>query len=590
MISIERSFYEKFPRLAAGRARSFARPLVGLLRRIACEERINAILAQTEALVGFDFVERVLDLLHISYSVANTDRENIPVEGRVVIVANHPLGALDALALIHLVGSVRRDVKVLANDVLMRLDSLAPLLLPLPVFGSRSRLGGAREAYRALEREEVVIVFPSGEVSRMRAQGVRDAGWSAGFARLALKTGAPVLPVYIAAQNSPIFYGASMLAKPLASLLLAREMFGATHARIGFQIGEIVPAAALTRSTVGTEQIARHMRQHVYCLARRRPTLFATSAAVAHPESPLGVRRALRQAEVLGQTHDGKQILLLDAQTDCAALREIGRLRELAFRRVGEGTGARRDLDRYDAHYRHLVLWDESALAIVGAYRLGEAGPILRERGFGGLYSASLFDYAPQAQAFLPDAVELGRSFVQPAYWGSRSLDYLWQGIGAYLRVRPQIRYVFGPVSLSAALPLEAREWIVHYHRHYFGDAERLAQARNPFVISSAVAVAACADWSGRAHGEGLAILRERLSGLDVQLPMLYRQYADLCEPAGVRFLDFGVDPAFGGCVDGLVRLDLGQLRPHKHARYIDGRSLRHQAHRKAETMLQMRH
>ena len=570
MISIERSFYEKFPRFAEGKARTFAQPVVEFLRRVVCEERINAILSKGAALTGFDFVELVLDDLKISYSVANTDRENIPVEGRVVIVANHPLGALDALALLQLVGSVRRDVKVLANDVLMQLEPLSPLFLPLPVFSNGSALAGMREAYRALEREEAIIVFPSGEVSRMRPQGVRDLEWSSGFARLALKTSAPVLPVHIAAHNSPMFYGVSMLAKPLAALLLAREMFGAANARIGFQVGEIVSADALTRETRKPEQIAKHMRRHVYRLARRRPTVFPTSAAVAHPESPLAVRRALRDAEVLGQTNDGKQILLLDARADCPALREIGRLRELAFRRVGEGTGARRDLDAFDVYYRHLVLWDEPALAIVGAYRLGEADTILRERGLQGLYSASLFDYAEKAQGFLPEAVELGRSFVQPSYWGSRSLDYLWQGIGAYLRKRPHIRYVFGPVSLSASIPAEAREWIVHFHRHYFGDSDQLARARNPFVISAPVAEAARAAWSGRSVGEGLSVLKQQLADMKAQLPTLYRQYADLCEPEGVRFLDFGVDPAFGGCVDGLVRLDLTHLRAVKRARYVE--------------------
>ncbi|MEP7044623.1 MAG: lysophospholipid acyltransferase family protein [Dokdonella sp.] len=573
MISVERSFYEKFPRLAEGKARAFAQPVVEFLRRVVCEERINAILDKGAALTGFEFVELVLDELKISYSVANTDRENIPVEGRVVIVANHPLGALDALALIQLVGSVRRDVKVLANDVLMQLEPLSPLFLPLPVFGNGNALAGMREAYRALEREEAIIVFPSGEVSRMRPQGVRDLEWSSGFARLALKTAAPVLPVHIAAHNSPMFYGVSMLAKPLAALLLAREMFGAANARIGFQVGEIVTADTLSRSTRKPEQIAKHMRRHVYRLAQRRPTVFPTSAAVAHPESPLAVRRALRDAEVLGQTNDGKQILLLDARADCPALREIGRLRELAFRRVGEGTGARRDLDAYDAYYRHLVLWDEPSLAIVGAYRLGETATILSERGLDGLYSASLFEYAKDALAFLPETVELGRSFVQPAYWGSRSLDYLWQGIGAYLRARPQIRYLVGPVSLSASIPAEAREWIVHYHRHYFGDSDQLARARNPFVISAAVSEAARAAWSGRSIGEGLSVLKQQLVAMNAQLPTLYRQYADLCEPAGVRFLDFGVDPAFGGCVDGLVRLDLVHLRAGKRARYVQRES-----------------
>ena len=568
MISVERSFYEKFPHLAEGRARAFAQPVVELLRRIVREERLNATLAAAAPHQGFDFVERVLDHFRISYNVANTDRENIPVEGRVVIVANHPLGALDALALLNLIGSVRRDVKILANDILMQLQPLAPLLLPLPVFGGQS-LGGAREAYRALERDEALIVFPSGEVSRMRPMGVRDPKWSPGFARLAQKTDSPVLPVHIAAQNSPMFYGVSMLAKPLAALLLPREMFGAANARIGFNIGELVPCRALSASGLGPTEVAAHMRRHVYRLARRRPTVFPTSAAVAHPESPLAVRSALRRAERLGETQDGKAILLLDAEQDCPAMREIGRLRELSFRRVGEGTGARRDLDRFDGHYRHLVLWDENALAIVGAYRLGEAKTILRDRGPDGLYSSTLFEYSNPVPEFLHEAVELGRSFVQPAYWGSRSLDYLWQGIGAYLTVRPDVRYLFGPVSLTAALPGPAREWIAHYHRHYFADRDSMARARNPFVISREVEIAALAEWAGRSPAEGLARLRERLTGLDAQLPMLYRQYVDLCEPAGVRFLDFGVDPSFGGCVDGLVRLDIDFLKAAKRARYM---------------------
>ena len=575
MISVERSFYEKFPQLAAGRARTFAQPVVEFLRRVACEERINSTLAALAPLTGFDFVERALEHFHISYSLANTDRENIPVDGRVVIVANHPLGAMDALALIDLVGSVRRDVRILANDILMQLDPLTSLLLPLPVFGAGSALGGAREAYRALERDEALIVFPAGEVSRIHPLGVRDQAWSAGFARLSQKTGAPVLPVHIAAQNSPVFYGVSMLAKPLASLLLPREMFSTSRARIGFNVGELVPCKALAAGGLTPTQVAAHMRRHVYRLARRRPTVFPTSAAVAHPESPLAVRKALRRAERLGETQDGKAILLLDAAQDCPAMREIGRLRELAFRRVGEGTGARRDLDRFDTHYRHLVLWDENALAIVGAYRLGEAGTILDRHGPAGLYSSTLFEYADPAPEFLREAVELGRSFVQPAYWGSRSLDYLWQGIGAYLCARPDMRYLFGPVSLTAALPGPAREWIAHYHRHYYGDGDRLARARNPFVISREVEKAAKAEWAGRSPAESLVLLRERLTTLDAQLPILYRQYVDLCEPEGVRFLDFGVDPSFGGCVDGLVRLDIRYLRAAKRSRYMKGAAAR---------------
>ncbi|HEX7916934.1 lysophospholipid acyltransferase family protein [Rudaea sp.] len=566
MISVERSFFEKFPRLAAGRARSFSQPVVELLRKVACEDRINRVLAEFAPRTGFDFVERALEGFRISYRIAHTDRENIPAEGRVVIVANHPLGAFDALALVHLVGSVRRDVRILANDVLTQLAQLSSLLLPVNVFGgSGASAGRLRDAYRALENEQALIVFPAGEVSRMGPQGVRDGRWSSGFVRMARHAGAPVLPVHIAAHNSPTFYGVSMLAKPLSSLLLPREMF--VPQQLGISVGE--PVAATELGADKAEPVAQAMRRHVYQLAKRRPTVFATSRTIAHPESPLAIRHALKRAQELGATQDGKRILLIDAQPDCPVLREIGRLRELSFRRVGEGSGLRRDLDRFDAHYRHLVLWDEQALAIVGAYRLGEGARILAAQGLPGLYSSTLFDYAPEAHEFIAEGVELGRSFVQPAYWNSRSLDYLWQGIGAYLRHRPDLRYLFGPVSISAALSPAAREWIVHCHRHYFGDGEGLAASRNPLKISPHVEAAAAQAWVDKDAKAGLMFLKRQLAQMDCSIPTLYKHYVDLCEPEGVRFLAFGTDPAFGHCVDGLIRLDLQFLRAAKRSRYL---------------------
>lgn len=569
MISVERSFYSTFPRLSAGKGRTLSRPVVELLRRITCEAQINATLDALEGTRGLSFVAQALENMRFSYRVAPTDRENIPVEGRVVIVANHPLGALDALALLHLVGSVRSDVRILANDVLTQLEPLAELLIPCDVFSATGARAQLREAFRALEREQALIVFPAGEVSRIRPYGVRDGRWTDGFVRFARRAGAPVLPVHIAAQNSATFYGLSMLAKPLATLLLPREMFAAQDQRITLTVGEQVASTALAANGTGPEAIAAAMRRHVYRIATRKPPLFATSSAIAHPEAPAAVRRALQHAQRLGQTTDGKQILLLDPDPGCIALREIGRLRELAFRRVGEGTGQKRDLDRFDGHYRHIVLWDEAGLEIVGAYRLAEARRVIGERGVEGLYTASLFRFAPEATQFLNQAVELGRSFVHPRHWGSRSLDYLWQGIGAYLRAHPDVRYLFGPVSLSAQLPEAARGWIVETHRHYFGDREGLAVARNPYHPTSDALAGIGSALAGLELREGMQLLRRRLEDLGASLPVLYRQYVELCEPDGVRFLDFGVDPGFGHCIDGLIRVDLDRLKPGKRSRYL---------------------
>jgi hypothetical protein len=214
------------------------------------------------------------------------------------------------------------------------------------------------------------------------------------------------------------------------------------------------------------------------------------------------------------------------------------------------------------------VLWDPQALRIVGAYRFGHGGRLIAERGLAGLYTASLFNYSPALESRLAQGLELGRSFIAPAYWRSRALDQLWQGIGLYLQRHPELRYLFGPVSMSVSLPREAREWIAAAHQHYFG-APGLASARQPFVVSPGVIGLVRRALEGLDAQAGLGKLKHHLDALGVSLPVLYRQYVDLVEPEGVQFLDFGEDPGFSGCVDGLVMLDLANLKPAKRARYL---------------------
>lgn len=247
-----------------------------------------------------------------------------------------------------------------------------------------------------------------------------------------------------------MFYGLSMLAKPLSTAMLPREAVTAGRRRIGFSIGALVDADELAQRSGGSStQAARLMRRHVYRVGQHRGLIFGGQSPLAHPEPVDMVAAELMQSEQLADLGDGKQAWLFKGALDSSVLREIGRLRELTFRKVGEGTGMRRDLDAYDPHYEHLVLWDSKALRIVGAYRFGHAGRLLAESGMAGLYSASLFHYSPALELRLAQGLELGRSFVAPAYWRSRALDQLWQGIGRYLQRHPELRYMFGPVSMS---------------------------------------------------------------------------------------------------------------------------------------------
>ncbi|MBB3229062.1 putative hemolysin [Luteibacter sp. Sphag1AF] len=566
MLSIEQALTDRIPWLA--QHPRIRKPVAGMLEKLAHETRFNATLDHAGHAQGFDFCERTLDYLGVSCRVTERERENIPVEGPLIVVANHPLGMVDAIALLQLIGSVRRDVRILGNDVLAAVPQLGPLLLPVDVFG-KGAASKMRGIFRALEAGEVLVIFPAGEVSRMRPGGVRDGQWSDGFARIAMRMGVPVLPVHIAARNSAMFYGLSMLAKPLGTAMLPREATAQRRQRVGFRIGALIGADELKQRSGGSaEQAAKLMRRHVYRVGRHRGLIFGGQTPLAHPEPMERVVADLARAEVLADLADGKQILLMQGSAESPALREIGRLRELTFRRVGEGTGMRRDLDAYDPHYEHLVLWDAKALRIVGAYRFGHGGKLIAERGMTSLYTSSLFDYSPALESRLAQGLELGRSFIAPAYWRSRALDQLWQGIGLYLQRHRELRYLFGPVSMSVSMPREAREWIAAAHQHYFG-VTGLAAARQPFVISPAVIDVVRAELAGLDPATGLGRLKNRLDALGVTLPVLYRQYVDLVDPEGVQFLDFGEDPGFSGCVDGLVMLDLASLKPAKRARYL---------------------
>ncbi|WP_261307962.1 GNAT family N-acetyltransferase, partial [Enterobacter bugandensis] len=243
------------------------------------------------------------------------------------------------------------------------------------------------------------------------------------------------------------------------------------------------------------------------------------------------------------------------------------RLREIAFRAVEEGSGKRRDTDSYDDDYLHLILWDEEDLEIVGAYRFMPTAMQIEKRGVEGLYSYSLFHYDDKMQDVLEHGIELGRSFIQPRYWGRRGLDYLWSGIGAYLARYPHYRYLFGPVSISGGLPPAARDLLVAFYRLWFPATHPLAASRQPYPASLPDVLA---QFGGVDYVDDLTKLKSLLGNLGCGIPPLYKQYSELCEPGGVQFIDFGSDPAFNNCVDGLVLVDLCYLKANRYQRYIE--------------------
>lgn len=568
MLDIERAVTSRYPALA-NRSPLIRKPALALLRKLSRETEINHFLQEHGQARGLDFIDRIFDYFHVSYSVSRRERDNIPATGKVVIIANHPIGSLDGLALLRLVSEVRQDIKIIANDMLLAFGQLEDLFLPLDNMTRTGYLRSYKHILQALDQQQAVIVFPAGEVSRAGTRGIRDGKWQSGFLRLARKSAAPVLPVFIGARNSLLFYSASFIFKPLATALLANEMFNKRSADIRFRIGEVIPAQALASDHLSDPALIKRLKKHVYKIGKGKQALFVSEKTIAHPEDCGQLRKELKSAQQLGSTRDKHRIYLCQYDQHPTVMKEIGRLREIAFRMVGEGTGSRRDLDKYDHYYQHLVLWDDDKLAIAGAYRLGVCGDILQQRGMDALYTANLFHYREGALQFLPQAIELGRSFVNPAYWGKASLEYLWQGLGAWLRHHPHIRYVIGPVSMSASYPMVLRDLLVYYYQRYYQPMDSRVTGRHPHLISSELLASFKTRFAQLERHQAFAEMQRQFHEKGHKVPTLFKQYAALYEDGGYQLLAFSVDSDFGQCIDGLFMGDLTMMKTEKRQRYL---------------------
>lgn len=568
MIDVEKILADTYPKLKINKE---SKLLIKVLKKLLHEDDFNQVIQKNQHLRGFAFLNKLLNFFKFSYQISANSYNNIPSEGRLLIIANHPIGTLDGLALLKLIRSVRPDVRIVANRVLSYMEPLQSVFLTVDVLSKNTNHKKSYQAMlSALENEEAVIIFPAGEVSRITPKGIRDGKWKSGFIKLAKKAKCPILPIHIQASNSALFYGMSTLYKPLGTFMLVQEMFNKKHQELKFRVGSPIPYQAFMATEGNNKQLSHQFRQHVQNLAKKgKKPLFKTIETVTHPVNSKALKKALYQSKLLGETKDNKKIFLYQFKDDCPVMQEIARLRELTFRTVEEGTGEAQDLDKYDVYYSHLVLWDEIDLEIVGSYRLGEGHKIMASHGVDGFYTNSLFALNKQFQSYLPNSIELGRSFVQPRYWGQRSLDYLWYGIGAYLRDQPNIKYLFGPVSMSNAYPPQAKEVIVSFYKQQFGLDLPLATAKNPFTISKQAQQFAAKEFN-EDYKTSYKILNSELKKLGVKVPTLYKQYVELCTDKGCHFIDFNIDPDFNDCIDGLIMVELDKLTDKKKQRYIE--------------------
>lgn len=563
-------------------------PLAGLLGFRA----INRLHQQTADQSGpREFCEAVLRRLSISVHVAASDVDKIPATGPLIVVANHPYGAVDALAVLCLLLSRRPDVKVMANYLLARIPAMRSLLVRVDPFGGEAaraaNFGGMRESLRWLAGGGALVTFPSGTVAHLdiARRAVTEPPWSDHIARLARHGGAAILPVFVSGRNSALFQVAGLIHPVLRTALLGREVVNKRRHRFSLAVGHPIGADQLPAG-LDDREVIELLRRRTYAM-RHRAGLARRTGGQPRRRGWLARRRAGQEpvaepidtpaleADLAALSDDALlcrcgeyRVVLARSEQIPRILLELGRLREIAFRTVGEGIGRARDLDAFDAHYRHLFVWNDGRRELVGAYRLGLTDEIVARRGYAGLYTASLFRIAPEFFERIAPAIELGRSFVRPEYQRCLSpLMLLWKGIGQFIACQPRYRHLFGAVSISDRYSVAARQLLVDHlsQPFYRSPLAEWVQPMRPFDA----AMAPDAELRALATSVGDIDQLDRIIS-DIEpdgkgVPILIRQYLRL----GARTLAFSVDPTFNYCLDCFCCFDLLDTQLRTMERYM---------------------
>ncbi len=563
MIDFDKTIPEKIKKSPINKPITFA------IKKILKEKEVNEFLKNNSHLSPIEFIEKIFEELNFDYKVSSKEIENIPTSGRVVIVANHPLAGLDSLALIHLIKKIRKDVKIVANSLLKEIKPLKEMILDVDILNQKISKKNISQIIESLNNEEAVIIFPAGEVSRLTLTGIKDNKWKKGFLQLAKKTKSPILPIFIKAKNSKSFYTISAINKPISSFFLIREIFKQKDKNIEIKIGKLISYEDYADIKIKNKTLANLFRKHVYLIGKNKKGIFRTQNPIAHPENKQLLKEELKSATLLGKTTDNKHIYLFSYSPDSPVMREIGRLREVSFRKVKEGTGQKRDIDKFDTYYKHIILWDDENLEIIGSYRIAEGEFVYKNYGKKGFYTNTLFEYNENFIPIIKNGIELGRSFIQPRYWNTRALDYLWQGIGKYLKANPQIKYLFGPVSISNLYPKFAQNLIIYYFQTYYSKNKNYTTAKNPFIITKKEINEINSIFTKQNKKEDFLSLRNILKTQQLTVPTLYKQYTELFEEEGIDFDSFNIDENFN-CVDSFIIANLDFMKENKKKRYIN--------------------
>lgn len=532
--------------------------------------KLNKIYDQIGDKQGIEFVDALIGLLKTNYECDPNDLKKVPRTGPFIVVANHPFGGLDGILLIKILSQVRPDVKVMANFLLKRVEPISDFFLAVNPFedrqGVKSSVGGLKSAMEHLQKGGGLCIFPAGEVSSYDASNkITDRQWQYPALKFIKRAHVPVVPVYFNGKNSRLFHLIGKIHPHLRTAKLPSEFLNKKRKPVKIRIGSAISVKEQEGFTE-VYQFGRFLRAKTFSLNSRVEVKRFFNYSLFRQTRPEPIAPQTSQEKILDEIKSLEKENLLFKLKNFAVycspshgipsiLNEIGRLREITFREVGEGTNSSIDLDEFDLYYHQLFIWDLEALRIVGAYRIGKGADILHEFGLGGFYVQSLFRMKESFIPVVQQALELGRSFVVKEYQRQpMPLFLLWKGILFFLLKNPDYRYLIGPVSISNNYSKISKELIIKFimSHHFDWNMARLILPRNAFKFKS--------------QDPNINVIMENMSDinkldqiigdvdeLNTGLPVLLKKYIKL----NAKIIGFNVDPKFNNCLDGLILLDV---------------------------------
>ena len=408
-----------------------------------------------------EFSEKLLNVLGINVIGAQGVTSKIPQEGPCIVVCNHPYGMIEGVIIAKLLTNYRKDTKVMANVGLKIFKEIEEYFIFANPLKPKAAINTSaiKQCFKHINNDGLLVVFPAGRVSFFQSdkQRITDAEWNRLAAQLALKTQAPLLPVFISGENSPAFHNLGRIYYRFRLLMLVRELLKIQKSTISLSAGNLLTSKLLGKfdQTVDVNDIARlqcYLNDERYITPWQDDNQSTQLKAIMPDVDKTKMTNELSNLPSEQHLVDFKNYSVYYGYQqqipNCVA--EITRLREITFRTLNEGSGEPCDTDKFDATYMHLFIYDHKNEEIIGAYRIGQTDLLLKNNDISALYLSQMFNFEPSFINQQQPCLEMGRSFIVEEHQGSyHGLLLLFKGIGVYMAQNPRYRTLYGTVSLS---------------------------------------------------------------------------------------------------------------------------------------------